>query len=1611
MTEPRDPNSQRILDALTAHVHEQVADHERDLVATFVEHYYSGTSAADLAERDPANLYGAALTHFNLLRRRQRGTPRLHIYNPQLEQHGWQSTHTIIDLATDDMPFLVDSVRMAINRHNLTSHLIVHPVFRITRDAKGNVTAATAPAPGDDGREAEAVMHFEVDRQAEAEVLDALRDEILAVVAQVRRTVDDWLPMRERMLAIVAACERTPPPIDADGLAEDLAFLRWVADAHFTYLGYREYRLVDGAKRLQALPESGLGILSGGDGDGDASGFSLLDASGRALALAPRLLIVNKTSRRATVHRAAYMEYLGVKRFDEAGQVIGEHRFLGLYSAAAYNRNTRDIPLLRRKVAGVIARAGYPPGSHAARALLNILENYPRDELFQVSEDELYTLAIGILQLQERQRVRLLLRRDPFGRFYSCLVFVPRERFATGVRKKITALLEQALGGTSIDFSVEISDSVLARIHFIIAIDAGGGAPPIDVAAIEKQLAATTRDWRDDLREVLHDQLGEEQGIRLFNRYGDAFRADYRERYPARVARFDIAKMERLAAGDDLAMTLYQPPDLPPGQLRFKLFHPHQAMSLSATLPMLENMGLRVLEESPSTIHPQGVGPVFIHDFTLEHREENLELDQIADKFQHAFSRVWHGAAENDGFNRLVLRARLDWRQVIVLRAYCKYLRQVRATFSQEYMERALDANPQVARLLVELFEARFDPAQAEQQLQTCAALDQAIEAALDQVANLDEDRILRGFFHAIHATLRSNFYQHGADGQPKPYVALKLNPEMVPDMPWPRPRFEIFVYGPRVEGLHLRGGPVARGGLRWSDRREDFRTEILGLVKAQMVKNAVIVPVGSKGGFVCKALPAGGDRDAIQAEVIDCYKTLIRGLLDLTDNLVGGAVVPPPAVVRHDGDDPYLVVAADKGTATFSDIANGVAADYGFWLGDAFASGGSAGYDHKKMGITARGGWESVKRHFRELGIDCQAAEFTAVGVGDMSGDVFGNGMLLSPHTRLVAAFDHRHIFIDPEPDAARGHAERARLFALPRSSWDDYDRGALAAGGGIWPRSLKLIELAPEARRALGVEQARFTPNELIRAILRAPVDLLWNGGIGTYVKASSESHAEVGDRASDALRVDARELRCRVVGEGGNLGLTQHGRIEYALAGGRINTDAIDNSGGVDCSDHEVNIKILLNAVITAGDMTGKQRDRLLGQMTDEVAELVLRNNYLQTLALSVAEAQAAGMLHVHARLLRELEKAGTLDRAREALPDDEILDERRAASRGLTRPEFAVLLAYVKIGLFQELLDSDLPDDPALAATLTDYFPTPLRDKFATAMAGHRLRREIVATQLANAVVNRAGMTYVSRLTGETGAGAADVVRAWTAAGRIFRLSGVAAAIDALDNRVATEVQIGMYLEVRKLGERVTRWLLRQRPQPLAIEPTVATFAAGIAELEETLPGLVGKAAREQIRSHSARLRRAGVEDALARRIASLPALIAGLDIIEVVRSEKVDLATAAAVHFTLGDRLGLHWLMERITALPRANNWQSLARAALRDDLMVQQRLLTADALQGARRGKVAARVDGWLQANGVRLARLQQLLGELRSGGSPDFTMLSVALRELRALTVPVSDG
>ncbi|MGH3034327.1 MAG: NAD-glutamate dehydrogenase [Gaiellaceae bacterium] len=1601
-----------LLEKTASRVREKLPAEQAAKLETFVRLYYDAVASADLLERSALDLYGAALAHWNFARERTPGTAKVHVYTPQFDEHGWQSAHTVVEIVNDDMPFLVDSVSMELNRLGSAVHLIIHPVLKVRRDEAGEL-ADVLPYDASEEGILESFIHVEINRETEPAQLERLTAGLARVLGELRAAVEDWPSMLEQMRESAAQLQRKPPPIDSEELAEATALLEWLADGHFTFLGYREYDLVTeaGEDSLRRVEGTGLGILREAGQEPVSPSFAKLQPEVRRLARAKNPLTLTKANSRATIHRPSYLDYVGVKRFDAAGEVVGERRFLGLYTSSAYSMSPREIPLLRRKVARVRERTGFPPGSHDDKAFVEIVDTYPRDELFQISEDDLLDIAVGIVRLGERQRVRLFLRRDTFGRFLSCLVFVPRDRFNTTVRRRIQDILQDTLGGISSDYTTRISESVLARLHFVIHTKRGA-TPDYDVAEIEERLVEAARSWTDDLRDALVERCGEEQGTRLNSLYGDAFPAAYREDFTARSAVLDVERLERLDPQGDLDMSLYHPLEAPADFFCLKLLRSGQPILLSDVLPLLENMGVKVFDERPYEIKPAGADPAWIYDFGLTSTEGEFEIDRVGEAFKDAFAQAWAGEVENDGFNRLVLRAGLTWREIAVLRAVSRYLRQTGSTFSQAYMQESLASNPEIVRLLADLFHVRFDPSRTDGRAAEVERLGAEIEQQIDAVASLDDDRILRSFLKIIQAMLRTNYFQGGPDAKPKAYLSFKLDPALVPDLPLPRPRYEIFVYSPRTEGVHLRGGKVARGGIRWSDRREDFRTEILGLMKAQMVKNAVIVPVGAKGGFVVKRPPPPADRDALREEVVACYRTLICGLLDLTDNLIGGETVPPQDVVRYDEDDPYLVVAADKGTATFSDIANGISEENGFWLGDAFASGGSTGYDHKRMGITARGAWESVKRHFRELGVDIETTDFAVVGIGDMAGDVFGNGMLLSRHIKLVGAFNHEHVLLDPDPDPEASYRERERLFGLPRSSWSDYDLKLISQGGGVFARAAKSIPLSPEVRERLGVEDEALTPNELIRALLRAPVDLLWNGGIGTFVKASDELHSEVGDKANDALRVDARDLRCRVVGEGGNLGFTQRGRVEFALAGGRLNTDAIDNSGGVDCSDHEVNIKILVDAIVADGDLTEKQRNTLLVDMTDDVAAHVLRNNYGQTEALSLAGTQAASMLDVHARLIRHLEQTVKLDRELEFLPGDDVIAERKAAGKGLVSPELSVLLAYAKIALHEELLASDLPEDSYLSIELERYFPTVLSGRFRDRMPDHRLRRELIATHVTNSLVNRAGTTFAFRLAEETGAVASDLARAYTVAREVFDLRGLWAEIEGLDNRLATEVQLAMLLEGRKLVERATRWLVRNQPRPLDIAAAIAYFAPGAAMLSEAVPKLLLGPDRSALERTAAEYAGAGVPPELATRVAGLGKMFSALDIVEVAGASDASIEEVAGVYYALGARLQLHWLRDQITTLPRENRWQALARAALRDELYSAHSALAGEVLQtGSADLDPERRVTAWEERNPSGVERCLQVLVDIRMGGVSSLETLSVAIREVRNLVRSTARG
>jgi glutamate dehydrogenase len=1344
------------------------------------------------------------------------------------------------------------------------------------------------------------------------------------------------------------------------------------------------------------VPGSGLGILRH-DAPDEEQQILPLQIAGK-----PKLLGLAKSGTKSTVYRPSYLDYVGIRKLDpETGAVTGEYRFLGLYTQAAYTESITRIPVLRHKLDRVLSRAGLPADSHDGKQLAEILEGYPREELFEISPEQLTPIAVAVLRLGERKQVRLFLRPDAYGRYMSCLVYLPRDRYTTEVRLRAQGILRQALHGASVDYSAMVSNSALARLHVVVHAEPGVPMPHPDQAALEARIVAAVRSWDEDLAAEAERQLGPERAARLLLDCAPGIPESYKSDKSPQAAVADLTEILDLresAASFGLRLSIQRN-----DPWRLFVYRTKSPITLSAVLPQLQHMGLEVVDE-----HPHEFAGFWIYELGLLPRNEPADPETAKAKFEDALGALWRDQCEDDGFNALVLDAGLTWRQIVVLRAYARYLQQIGVRFSQDYIQRVLRANPSITRLLVRLFESRFDPGLHAGAAERDEAIAEELRGELDEVTSLDHDRILRSYLSLIESTVRTSYFQGDAQslsGEMRP-LAFKLTPRGIAEVPLPRPKFEIFVYSPRFEAVHLRFGSVARGGLRWSERPEDFRTEILGLVKAQEVKNSVIVPSGAKGGFVCKRLPDPAARESYLAEVLACYRAFISAMLDITDNLSGDTVIPPRNVVRLDGDDPYLVVAADKGTATFSDVANEIAQRYGFWLGDAFASGGSEGYDHKKMGITARGAWESVRWHFATLGLNPDKDDFTVVGVGDMSGDVFGNGMLLSRNIKLIAAFDHRHVFVDPGPDPAVSFAERRRLFDLTRSSWDDYDRSLISAGGGIWPRSVKSIPVSAQARAALGIDGnvAALSPDELINAILKAPVDLLWNGGIGTYVKASTEVHADAGDRSNDAVRVNAPELRAQVVGEGGNLGLTQAGRIEYALGGGLVNTDFIDNSAGVDTSDHEVNIKILLADAIAKGDIKPADRGPLLHSMTEEIAAHVLRHNDGQNMALAVARYQAPRLLHVHARYLRKLERANLVSREQDVLPDDKEIAARRNAGAGLTTPELSLLLAHTKIAAGQEVLASNLPDDPALSAALAEYFPAPLRERFADRMPGHPLRREIITTSVVNEMVDNGGSTFLFRLGEETNAPIPDITRAWLVAREVFGMREFWRQVTLLAGHVDVATRIDLVLEGRKLTERACRWLLLNRRTPFGIEETVRSFQEGVTTVRSGVPKLLAGRDLQSFEERRESFAGRGVPAALADEAASMVPAYSAFDIVHGAGLTGHGVEEAAGVYFAVADRLQLGRLRDLIVALPRDDRWASMARSALRDDLYGAHAALTRDVLAVGGAGPASERVAAWEAINASAVSRAAATLGEIWESDRFTFTTLSVAVRVIRTL-------
>lgn len=1611
----------------------------------FASALFERSSPGEIAKHSPQHWASMAKDFLAFVAARKPGRASIRVFNPDIKKNGWEIPRSVLQIANDDMPFLVDSVTNTLVEKGIGVHALIHPVLQASRDKTGKLIELG------EGKD-ESVIHVEIDRLDSADA-KALEKMLTDVLADVRASVSDWPKMRIKMEEAAEALVKHPGPVPMAALEEAQEFLRWAADNHFTFLGYREYRVEKRGREdmLVAVDGTGLGLLR----DEDASKprpLKSMDAHQVQQGGVFDPLILSKTNARSHVHRRGYMDYIGVVTYDNKGRPLGEKRFIGLFTSSAYNRRPWEIPVVRARFDRVMEESGLPASGHSAKALRHILETLPRDELFQSSDAELLELGSGVLGLQERVDSKLFIRRDRYGRFYSVLVFVPRERFNTDMRLRIEQMLKDTLSADHIESHVLMGDSPLAQLHMIVRPRSESADVDFDLNKLGDALAEIVRNWHDNLNDLLVTRHGESEGLSLAKRFGRALSSSYIEQASPEAAAADVAQLAALVDDNSVGISLRTDPAAShcADCIEVKLFRRGDSLSLSEVLPMLENMGLQVVTEYPYSIDTEGQA-YSIQDLEVRPPEGVVPSEEGIEYFVEAFERVWHGDLENDGFNRLVLGAGLRWKQVQMLRSYCKYLMQIGVPFSQPYVEATFARYPLLARLMVEYFEARFDPAIGHEskadiaagagilaaQLNKLAAGDAAVLAAvkpviaarsasreeqskatrtalvtlLDRVKSLDEDRILRSFMGVIDATLRTNYYIQYPDGRrmdggPADYLSFKLDCAAVPDLPKPKPYREIWVCGPRVEGIHLRFGPVARGGLRWSDRREDFRTEVLGLVKAQMVKNTVIVPVGSKGGFYAKQLPDPAvDRDAWFNEGVACYQRFINGLLDITDNLsTSGKILPPAGVVRHDGDDPYLVVAADKGTATFSDIANGIAQAHNFWLDDAFASGGSVGYDHKGMGITARGAWESVKRHFRAMGRDSQKQDFTCVGIGDMSGDVFGNGMLLSKHIRLVAAFDHRHIFIDPDPDAATSFKERQRMFKLARSSWADYDTKLISKGGGVYSRADKSIKLSREAKAALGIDSDvdAMSPTDLMSAILKSPVDLLWNGGIGTYVKSSHETNADVGDRANNGLRVNGNELRCKVVGEGGNLGLTQLGRVEAAHHGVLLNTDFIDNSAGVDTSDHEVNIKILLNGEVQKGNLKLPARNTLLASMTNEVADLVLNDNYRQNQTLSLMERMTQTRLGSKMHFIRSLESLGLLDRQIENLPSDAEVAERKAKGLSLTRPELSVLLSYAKLVAYPELLKSDVPEDLYLSKELVRYFPEPLQKKYAKAMEDHRLKREIIATAVTNSTINRMGATFLMRMQEDSGRSIGDIAKAYTITRETLDARDLWAQIDALDGKVEEATQIDALQVIWEVQRSFTRWLLSRPGTTPGIQQAVERYHDGFRDIRAG-EGILPDSQRPAYEASRKEWRSKGVPAALADQLAALPYLEPSPNIIELARERKLRPIEVAKVYFRIADALREPWLREQIEALKVDGRWHAVARGVLRDELATQMRKLTEQAL--AMPGKDAeAKVSAWLERDDATLRFTLAMLNELATQKTLDYPTVSVAVQRLAQL-------
>ena len=1588
----------KILDELAP----QVPAEQYDTLRLFVYQYYSMDTRQDLMGQKRRDLLGSTLSFWKFLQYHDPEQPEIEVLNPDYPHYGWHSTHTVIRIIHRDMPFLVDSLRMKLNERGVVIHHLRNTILQSRRNEHYQMVFGDSVKDSVEATACkEAIIYVEIDRQEKDEDLEALREQIYAIMEDVSRVVEDYVPTCDRIRQLAAT-------LTGNRAKEVQDFLGWLLDNKFTFLGYEELKVIEqsGKKQIIRPSESLLGLLKinhqGSIGQLDLEPFIEHDFFEQTEPLS-----FSKASVRSTVHRPAYPDFITVRQFAEDGSVVGEARIVGLYTSPVYRQSPFRIPYIASKVTEIFEQSGLGRKSHHGKDLEQILEVFPRDELFQTPSDELFQTVMDILRIQERKQIRLFIRQDPYGPFCSALVFVPREVYSTELRRRMETILCHHLQSVDSEFTTYFSESVLARVHFNFKLR---NRVEFSQESINDELILAASSWEDEVRASILESHGEVKGNQLTSLYANGFSAAYREAFTPDAAAVDVEHFQRIDKDNPLSMGFYQSLNDAPDRIHFKLYHFVEPLPLADQIPIIENLGLRVIGEYPFLIHKSNGEVIWIHDFLLSfHDNVNTNIQKVDGIFKKAFEKIWFGEAENDRFNLLVLAAGMNWRQVAMLRGYARYIKQIRMGFSQTYIAETLCNNIEITRKLLELFEVRFNPELALSRTQRLARqqqIQQSILEALDQVTVLSEDRIIRRFQTVISATLRTNFYQMDEEGNPKSYISFKTSPRDIPDIPKPMPLYEIFVYSPRVEGVHLRGGKVARGGLRWSDRVEDYRTEVLGLVKAQQVKNALIVPVGAKGGFAPKQMPVNPSREAMMEEGIACYQIFIRALLDVTDNLVDNEVIHPESVVYYDDNDSYLVVAADKGTATFSDIANNIAQEYNFWLGDAFASGGSVGYDHKKMGITAKGAWVSVQRHFRERGINVQQDNVTVIGIGDMAGDVFGNGLLSSETLQMVAAFNHMHIFIDPNPDPARSYHERRRLFNLPRSSWQDYDSNLISEGGGLFSRNAKSVVVSEPMKVRFGIKANRLTPNELIRSLLRSPVDLIWNGGIGTYVKAINESHAHVGDKANDPLRINGCELRAKVVSEGGNLGLSQLGRVEYALQGGALNTDFIDNSGGVDCSDHEVNIKILLNDIVSNGDMTMKQRNQLLESMTDDVARLVLLNNYRQTQAITQAESEARYRMDEYKRFIDYLESEGRLDRNIEYLPDNEALAERSGAGQGLTRPELSLLISYSKAELKEALMASDVINEDYLSKELFTTFPEVLVEQFSEQINHHRLRREIIATQIANHMIDMMGITYVHRVRQTTGANAPEIARAFLVSRDVFGIQDYWQLIESLDYKLSSSLQQQLMGSMIKLVRRASRWFIRLKRQDLVAAETVEQYGPLIQEFIHSFVDYLSNTEHENLSAKVEQMVGNQIPEDVAKLVCGQRYLLSSLPIIQAADQTGKPIESVARTFFAIGERLDLNWYSQELGSLEVTNHWQSLARDSIRDELTWQQRALTVALLSAASDtgDDLAQQLDAWMMHHHALVVRWQSMLAEIRNASVSEMAMFTVANRELMDL-------